>query len=193
MNRSVRIIGGLLRSRRISIPPRYAGRPTKDRVREALFDVIGDHRVKRSVFLDLFAGTGANGIEALSRGASKVYLVDMDGTSVRMCISAIKKFNIERQVEVKRMDVRRFISRALSEKTTFDIIFADPPYELSFKDLNVLFEGCEKILSDFGILVVEVASDIEYPDRILGLRRTKTKTYGRTKLCFYEGAVSGDV
>ena len=190
--RSVRIVGGSLGGRRIDISPRYAGRPTKNVVREALFDMIGD-RINRSLFLDLFAGTGANGIEAVSRGALKSYLIDMDITSIKMCISSTSKFNIQHKVEIKRMDARRFISKAVSDNMTFDVIFADPPYALSYDDLREMFEGCEHLMSDLGILVVEVECQIEYPDRILGLRRTKVKTYGRTKLCFYEGVVSGNV
>lgn len=191
-NRSIRIVGGSLRGRSIDISAKYSGRPTKNIVREALFDILGD-RVKYSIFLDLFSGTGANGIEAISRGAQRSYLVDMDNEAIKMSVSYSKKFSIQEAVEIKRMDSRRFVTKAVSENMSFDIIFADPPYALANDDLREMFEGCAKLIGEFGILAVEVECNIEYPDRILGLRRVKEKTYGRTKLCIYEGSVSGNV
>jgi len=189
---SVRIISGTFKGRRIQIFPDFTGRPTKDIVREALFDIIGPD-IKGKIFLDLFAGTGANGIEAISRGAKKVWLVDMSLPSIKSCSMAVKAFNIEHLVEVKRMEAGRFLNRANRDGLKFDIIFADAPYAMKFSEFLSIIENGIDCLTEFGFLVVEVACDMEYPDSILSLRRTKTKKYGRTKLCFYESVVPGDV
>lgn len=189
---TIRIIGGIHRGRRIKINTDFTGRPTKDLVREALFDIIGPD-IKGKNFLDLFAGTGANGIEAISRGAKKSWLIDMSMASIRVCMQAVKILGVERQVEIKRSEAGRFLSKANRDGLKFDIIFSDAPYAMKFEEFEEIIKNGIPCLTEFGYLVVEVEADSEYPENILNLRRTKVKRYGRTKLCFYESVVSGNI
>ena len=120
----MRVVAGELRGRRLATPPKGAGvRPTADRVREALFSILGD--VSGARVLDLFAGTGALAIEALSRGAAEATLVDTDTGIVARNVAEL---GLEPRARVVRGDARGFMRR---ERGTFDLVFCDPPYRLA--------------------------------------------------------------
>jgi 16S rRNA (guanine966-N2)-methyltransferase len=124
----MRVIAGTWGGRRLQAPPGDATRPTSDRVREALFSVLGD-RVPGARVLDLFAGSGALGIEALSRGAAAVTFVD----SAPAAVKAVKA-NLEAlgaTAEVRRQDARRFLGSASGAGRHYDLVLLDPPYRLA--------------------------------------------------------------
>jgi 16S rRNA (guanine966-N2)-methyltransferase len=121
---SVRVIGGVYGGRPLVAPRGSATRPTSDRVREAVFSILGD--VKGARVLDLFAGSGALGIEALSRGAAEVTLVDSGGAAVDAIRRNLGALEIE--AEVVRQPVVRFLERARRAARQYDLVFLDPPY-----------------------------------------------------------------
>jgi 16S rRNA (guanine966-N2)-methyltransferase len=121
----VRIIGGAWRGRRIAFPDLPDLRPTPDRVRETLFNWL-QHEVAGARCLDLFAGSGALGLEALSRGAKELILVEDDPTAARNLTEQIQRFEAVRQASVVEMDAYKYLLRPAEP---FDIIFVDPPFK----------------------------------------------------------------
>ncbi len=188
----LRIVGGTLRGRVMMLPPEFQGRPTKDMVREAFFDIIGDF-VIRANFLDLCCGSGATGIEAISRGARHSWLVDRDFVACKVAREAVKTFKVDESVTVEKMDAGSFVSQASANKLFFDIIFCDPPYEITPEKLSKNLEQMPSILAPEGILIIEHDEETEYPEGLFGLSRFKEKKYGGTKLTFYSRPVPGDL
>ena len=148
----MRVVAGELGGRRLQSPPRRSAavRPTADRVREALFSILGN--VEGAHALDLYCGTGALGIEALSRGASSAILVD---THTAVARRNATELSLGDRCEVVRSDARAFLRR---EQREFDLIFCDPPYRLADRlegDLDTLMP---KRLAPGGRLIVEGAA-----------------------------------
>src|SRR5271166_4302262 len=123
----MRVIAGQLGGRRLKAPRGRSTRPTSDRVREALFAMLTDVRGAR--VLDLFAGSGALGIEALSRGAAEVVFVERDGRAVRALQSNLTALGIEPiDTEVRHAEALRALDSARTHEETYDLVFIDPPY-----------------------------------------------------------------
>lgn len=187
----MRIIGGLAKGRKLSAPADdKTTRPTTDRAKEALFSIIGPGIVNSS-FLDLFAGTGAIGCEALSRGALHVCFIENNRSALKL----IKK-NIalvpgsEPKTSVISFDLRRglpIIRTAGKESVRrFDYIFADPPYGtgISEKILQTLEDSA--ILSDQVSVIVEEQKGVELPVEMGNLRRVDKRSYGDSVFHFYK-------
>ena len=153
----VRIIGGAWRSRIVRFPGRPGLRPTPDRVRETVFNWLGQDLTGKSV-LDLYAGSGALGFEAASRGAKRVVLVEHDAASVRALQANCSALDA-RQVEVVRADALEFIGRAGSE---YDVIFLDPPF--SQAPWAALLERLPDRLVRDGRVYCESGAPIAVPD-----------------------------
>ena len=150
----LRITGGELGGRRIRAPRRRGGgvRPTTERVREALFSILGD--VSGMRVLDLFAGTGALAIEALSRGADEATLVDRDA---RLAQRNIEQLGLAERAAVSRSDAVRFLRRA--EPGSFDLVLCDPPYGLDDRASRKLEPLIRRCLAERGRAVVESAPE----------------------------------
>lgn len=190
----MRIISGSARGRRLVAPPAKdnAIRPTADRAREALFSILGQ-RVQNSAVLDLFAGTGALGLEAFSRGASRVVFVDKGHTSLTVLkknVSIFPDIHLQnREIIIIKDDLQRpsFIKK-FPENTgsQFDLILADPPYGKNLS-LPVLQYICDQnLLKDDGLLVIEERHNIVLPETLSYLELTNRRTYGETGFSFYE-------
>jgi 16S rRNA (guanine966-N2)-methyltransferase len=163
----VRVIAGELGGRRLAAPKGHEVRPTSDRAREALFSILGD--VSGSEVLDLFCGTGALGIEALSRGASRAVLVD---TETAPALANVEALAVRERTEVVRRDAASYLE---TTESTFDLILCDPPYRLAAPLAPTLEQLVPKRLRDHGRLVVEspARSPIQLPfelatDRVYG-------------------------
>jgi 16S rRNA (guanine966-N2)-methyltransferase len=123
----MRVIAGRLGGRRLKAPKGTATRPTSDRVREALFSMLGD--IEGTSVLDLFAGTGALGIEALSRGARRAAFVERDASVARILSANLEALEISQEAaEVRRTDALAALRSAQGSKETYDLVFIDPPY-----------------------------------------------------------------
>jgi len=175
----LRIVAGELGGRRLATPPgrSAAVRPTSDRVREAVFSILGDFAGAR--VLDLFCGTGALGIEALSRGAASATLVD---THTSLARRNVAELDIDDRCDVVRSDARSFLRRG---RGRFDLVFCDPPYRLADRleaDLDTLI--C-KVLAPGARLMVEGAA--RRPPR-LSLPVVTERRYGDTVVTIYEAA-----
>lgn len=126
----MRIITGTLKGRKISIPADAQIRPTADRTKESIFNIIEVRKhLQDSFILDLFAGSGNLGFEALSRGAGKVMFVDSAAEAVNSITKTAKAFGVESKIQVICLDAMRYLQ---GTGVPFDIVFADPPYDFEF-------------------------------------------------------------
>ena len=180
----MRIIAGRYRSRRLKVGPPPGTRPTSDRLRETLFNILG-RRVIESRFLDAYAGVGAVGIEAFSRGASTVSFVDSSAKACAAIRRNLEAFDMEDEFPVLQMDLARALKQAVT--APFDIAFLDPPYDsgsLYRRDLELF--GAGSVLDSEGILVIEHARSMELPAGQGCLRLLRTHLQGDSALTFYE-------
>jgi len=180
----MRIIAGKFRSRKIKRPLAGHIRPTKDRVREAVFSMIALYMEDREV-LDLFAGSGAFAFEALSRGARRAHMVDSSPQSVRIMLENARDLGVEEYVRVEKNDVFRSLTRLAGRARRFDMIFADPPYGRGYgrKTLNMVSRY--DILKPAGGLIIEHNAAECLPGRLGGVTLYKQKTYGDTIVSFF--------
>jgi 16S rRNA (guanine(966)-N(2))-methyltransferase RsmD len=160
-------------------------RPTQGKVKEALFDIIRE-RISDSVFLDLYAGTGAVGIEALLQGASDTIFVEASKRNSQKIIRRIEKFGFSDRADIVAKKVLSFIEWAQLNGLTFDIIFLDPPYNTD-EITHVLsaIDGAD-ILKEKGTVIAEHFKKTRLPAVLNRLRMVKDYKYGDTVLSFYE-------
>jgi 16S rRNA (guanine966-N2)-methyltransferase len=170
----MRVIAGRYRGRRLQSPRGAATRPTSDRVREALFSVLGD-RVLGARVLDLYAGSGALGIEALSRGAAEATFVDSAPAALRAVRANLDALGAT--AEVRRADARRFLGGAPSAARQYDLVFLDPPYRLAGRLGSELTAALPAVLAPGAAVVAE--SDRRAPLE-LGLPILDERRYGDT-------------
>ncbi len=180
---SVRVIAGTAKGHKLQVPRGIAVRPTPDRAKEGLFNVLGD-RVVDSKFLDLYAGSGAVGIEALSRGAAAVEFVEVRAHVARMIERNLMKTGLAERGRVVVAAAEEAIRRLADESRRFDIIFADPPYK-SQKALEILqVLGRKEVLTEDGLLVWEYASCSGFPRGVGKLACFRELRYGDTSFAF---------
>lgn len=181
----MRIIAGKYRRRVIKSPPSLRTRPTSDRLRETLFNVLAPRIFDETRFLDLCSGTGAIGIEALSRDAAFAVFVDKSRKSCALIEENLDLLNVpEEETDVVQADAAEYLKKTTE---SFDIIFFDPPYQNDYRDVLELI-GIERatLLNEDGLLVVEHDKKNDLPDLIGNLRRWRIITQGGSCLSFYE-------
>lgn len=183
----MRVISGLYRGRVLKSPPDNRTRPTSDRLRETLFNILVPRINDDTRFLDLCAGTGAIGIEALSRGAAFVTFVDRSKKSCALIEENLDKLDIpESSTDILALDAENFTGR--EQATGWDIAFFDPPYDADYSIVMHEFGFNKTLLNDEGVLVVEHHSKKQMPDEVGKLRRWRILKQGETSLSFYEHA-----
>jgi 16S rRNA (guanine966-N2)-methyltransferase len=174
----VRVVGGSFRGRTLVAPKGSATRPTSDRVREAVFSILGTVGGER--VLDLFAGSGALAIEALSRGAAEATLVDSSAAAVEAIRRNLAAVGVE--ASVHRQRAQRFLERARSDGRQYDLVFVDPPYRRANLLVKELSAALEPVLSASARVVAE--SDRREPLE-LDLALEDQRRYGDTLIFFY--------
>jgi 16S rRNA (guanine966-N2)-methyltransferase len=183
----MRVIAGIYRGRVLKSPPDHRTRPTSDRLRETLFNVLAPKINGETRFLDLCAGTGAIGIEALSRGASFVTFVDRSKKACALIEENLDKLDIpESETEILNTDAENFTGREHTHR--WDIAFFDPPYDAPYALVLHDFGSKADLLNDEGLLVVEHHTKTPIPDETGRLRRWRLLKQGETSLSFYENA-----
>jgi 16S rRNA (guanine966-N2)-methyltransferase len=183
----MRIIAGKYRGRKLKSPPSLKTRPTSDRLRETLFNILAP-RMQGARFLDLCAGSGAVGIEALSRGAAHVTLVDRSRKMYALIETNLKILSADDdEVEVVSKEASGFLRKhAKGEGGPFDIVFFDPPYEADYEDvLNDLGENPEQFLATESVVIVEHSRKKIPNDEFGGLKRYRLVKQGDSCLSFY--------
>lgn len=175
----IRIIGGALRGRRLETPSWEGLRPTSDRLRETLFNILTP-RIGAARVLDGYAGTGAVGIEALSRGAAHVTFVEQDPRAAALIARNLARCGVaDRHVIIRA----RLAASAAGLGDPFDIVFLDPPYGAA-QLAGGLEEGAP-LVAPGGLLVIEHAKRDAAPEITSGLRRSRELTQGDSALAFY--------
>lgn len=187
----MRITGGTARGRKIigPKPTDYAIRPTSDRVREAIFNILST-TVSGKTVLDLFAGTGAFGLEALSRGAESVVFVDRYRTALELVVRNVNNCFKDAATRAFQLDLANnsSISRLqkyLPEKHVFNIVFLDPPYEKIPAAKLLKMMDLAEILADEAVVIVEERQNRKLPAIINRLKVIDKRRYGKTGLWFY--------
>lgn len=180
----VRIVAGAARGRRLVVPKGRQVRPTPDRVREALFSILGE-RCQDARVADVCSGTGALGLEALSRGASEVVFIEGDRAVAATLSENITRVGLEgTRVEVK--DVFVALRLLGLEGETFDVILVDPPYAANLFTPILKAISKNHLLDPKGLAVVEHPSDIEVDVEAGSIRLADRRQYGNVALGFYE-------
>jgi 16S rRNA (guanine(966)-N(2))-methyltransferase RsmD len=177
----VRIIAGTLKGRRLDAPDWPGLRPTSDKLRETLFNVIAP-RIEGARMLDGYAGTGAVGIEALSRGAAHVTFIERDPRAVRLIAANLARCGVDDRHAIIREEFARAGHRAGG--ADFDIIFLDPPYGAA--ELRAALEAAAPLAAPHTLLVVEHAKRDAAPDAVDRLARTRELVSGDSALAFYK-------
>ncbi len=182
----MRIIAGQFKSRRLKGAPPSGIRPTSDKLRETVFNILGS-RVGGSRFLDGFAGVGAIGIEALSRGAADVYFVDQSRKACRMIRENLESLDVKEGYRILEMDLGRALDVCSRAGAKFDIVFLDPPYDQkNLYDSSLSLISAKGLLAPGGIAVLEHSKRLDLPDRAARLKKTRSLVQGDAALAFYE-------
>lgn len=183
----MRVIAGIYRGRVLKSPADHRTRPTSDRLRETLFNILAPRIEDDTRFLDLCAGSGAVGIEALSRGAAYATFVDRSKRACALIEENLDKLDIpETQTDVVNTDVENFTGRRHEEG--WDIAFFDPPYDADYSLVLHDFGSKPDLLKDGGVLIVEHRTKSPMPDEAGSIRRWRMLKQGETSLSFYENA-----
>lgn len=185
----MRVIAGTYRSRILKSLKGLALRPTSDRLRETLFNVLGSG-VAGSRFVDLFAGTGAIGIEALSRGAAEVVFIENHAPAATLIRRNLDSLGVRSGVTILAVDALRGLAMLVSRKTGtepgFDYVFLDPPYTAAADYSRVLrYLGSANILAPGGIVIAEHRRNFALPEELGALRRVRVLRQGDAALSFY--------
>jgi 16S rRNA (guanine(966)-N(2))-methyltransferase RsmD len=186
----MRIIAGTFRSRHLKATPPPGIRPTSDKLRETLFNVLGP-RITGARFLDAFAGMGGVGIEAISRGASFVCFVDQSRKATNIIRENLRTLNVTGGFRILEMELGQSLDLLARDGESFDVAFLDPPYErqaLYAESLAALGSGT--LLNDGGVLVIEHSKRVELPETQGSLVRYRVLTQGDSTLSFYRSGVA---
>lgn len=183
----MRITGGFLKGRKLKSPPGSSKeiRPLRTRIRKALFDTLTDDLTGWKV-LDLFAGTGALGIEAISRGADFVLFVEVSPLAIKLIKDNIQNLGITEKTKILKTSLPEGLKIIKTRYPGFfDLVFVTPPYKKGLA--KKCLEGFPwEVLKEKAVLVVEEHSEVPLPEELRRAKLVKKKTYGETTLHFYE-------
>ena len=185
-----RIIGGIAGSRKL-VSPAKTTRPTSDRIRESLFSKLeARDLLESSHVLDLYAGTGALALEAVSRGASVAWMVERDGKAAAVCVAnarLVQKALQDEELEAETKVVNKSVAAMLAGEasTRFDIVFIDPPYEVTNEEVTANLAALESHLNADAVVIVERSSRSGVVSAPKYLTLDEEKSYGDTVLYFY--------
>lgn len=181
----MRVIAGMAKRTQLKTIEGMDTRPTTDRIKETLFNMISEYLADSS-FLDLFSGSGAIGIEALSRGASNALFVEQSKLATNCIRDNLKRTKLDDRAKVCEMDVFSALKK-LENTHTFDYVFMDPPYNQLLEKKVLEYLSTSNLLSDDALIIVEASleTDFSYANH-LGFRIIKTKEYKTNKHIFLE-------
>lgn len=181
----MRVIAGIRKGHKLTAPKGNSTRPTEDRVKESMFNIISP--IKREAFvLDLFAGSGSIGIEFLSRGAKKVFFVDKNPESILTIKKNLEHTKLIDKAIIIKNDSRDTVKRIKPGDPWFDYIYIDPPYaeENLFHKIIQLIAECG-ILAPDGVVIVEHDKLIQLKEEYIDLKTFDTRNYGRKDITYY--------
>jgi 16S rRNA (guanine966-N2)-methyltransferase len=194
---AMRVIAGKYRSRPLRSLRGMSVRPTSDRLRETLFNVLtagNPDALAGTVWLDLFAGTGAVGIEALSRGAKQVHFIENSATAMETIGQNLQSLGITDGFHLFQQEARRALSRLEQQRVTADIVFLDPPYRMKNAYTEVLRALAQtSVIWAMSVVIAEHERQFDPGEEFGSLRRFRRLVQGSAALSFYRFAGTGDV
>ena len=187
----MRIIAGNARGRKILSPVGMGTRPTLDRIKESIFNII-QNRTRNAVVVDMFSGTGSLGLEAASRGASMCYLIDMGDTTFEMLQKNVDNLKFNEKCKCLKGDTYKYMEQFANEGIVFDIIFIDPPYAKDMIPPAIEIIASNNLLSKDGIIVCKIDSSEEIYKGNSIIHLSDSRKYGNTTVLFYEFGVANN-
>lgn len=181
----MRIISGIAKGTKLYTLTGLSTRPTLDRVKESLFSIL-QNKLIDAIVLDLFSGSGALGLESLSRGAKKAILCDNNPEAIRIIKRNVQKCHFEDLVEIKKQDYKKSLEE-IKEKV--DIIFIDPPYDknIAIDSINIIVN--KKIIKEDSIIILETDDEVRELEQLKDIKNINIqdlRNYGRVKLIFLD-------
>lgn len=180
----MRIIGGLAKGRKILSPEGMGTRPTLDRIKESIFNII-QHRVPDSIAVDVFSGTGSLGLEAASRGAKQCYLVDKGATTFSYLKQNVENLNFNDICKCFNLDAYSALNHFADKGIVFDLIFIDPPYLKDMIPPAVDIISNRNLLCEDGLIVTKIDSKEVIYEGNDNIKLIDFRKYGNTIVCFY--------
>lgn len=180
----MRIITGIAKGKKLRAPEGLGTRPTADRVKQSLFNMLSGKLIEATV-LDLFAGTGNLGLEAISQRASYCCFVEQDRKAYSILSQNIAELGFQKYSETHLGDALEYVARLGAKQKQFDLIFLDPPYGKSLIQIAITSILKHSLLSEDGIIISEYDIEDQIPERIGEIEMYRTVKYGRTKLSFW--------
>ena len=180
----MRVTAGTLKNRKIKSREGRETRPTLERIKEAIFSIIGD-KVVDAKFLDLYSGTGNIAIEALSRGAKRAVMIEQDKEALRIIIDNIDTLGLTNVSRAYKNDVSRAIEILGRKNEKFDIIFLDPPYKENISILTIEKVSENNILAEGGIIISEHSIYEKMPEKIGNFVKYDERNYNKKIVTFY--------
>ncbi|WP_204260265.1 16S rRNA (guanine(966)-N(2))-methyltransferase RsmD [Caloranaerobacter azorensis] len=181
----MRVITGTAKGHRLKVPKGLDVRPTTDRIKESLFNILGNN-LEGSVVLDLFAGSGSIGIEFLSRGAKECYFIDNSIISIKAIKENLIKTKLIDKSYVYKNTAEKAIKKLGIRGIRFDYIFMDPPYEKGLVIPTLESIAYQDLLKEEGIIIIEHESKLDLLNEIVSFVKVRENDYGNTKITFYE-------
>lgn len=187
----MRVVSGECKGRPLKAVPGVSTRPTTDKVKESIFNMIGPY-FEGGMALDLFAGSGGLGIEALSRGMERAIFIDREFKAVSTVKANLEACHYTDQAEVYKNDSERALKALIKRELVFDLILLDPPYKKQKLEslLSVISEN--KLLDENGIIVCEHGNDVSLPEQLGSLVRWKYEEYGMIRVSIYTYKQNGN-
>ncbi|MGL5649137.1 MAG: 16S rRNA (guanine(966)-N(2))-methyltransferase RsmD [Clostridium sp.] len=181
----MRIIAGKARGRKLLSPATYETRPTLDRVKEAMFSIVQGY-IPNALVIDVFAGTGSLGLEAASRGAKEVHLIDKSSQTYPILRKNVENLKFGDVCFTYNSDSYVVLKTLAKKNKKFDLMFIDPPYckEMIPEALKIVYEN--GLLKDDGIIVTKIDSMEDIYEGYENLKLVRSKRYGNTTVCFYK-------
>lgn len=180
----MRVVAGTRKGHPLLAVPGKDTRPTVDKVKESIFNMIGPY-FDGGVALDLYAGTGGLGIEALSRGMDCCIFVDSNGKAIQVIKENLKSTHLQEQAEVYRNDANRALSVLSKREIKFDLVLLDPPYARQTLESQIAIMDLHGLLSPRGMIVAEHDAKDVLADAIGNVKKVKEATYGITTITIY--------
>lgn len=185
----MRVISGIAKGRSLQPVPGKGTRPTSDKIKEAIFSMIGPYFQGGHV-LDLFAGTGALGIEALSRGMEKGIFIDMERNCMDIIRQNLQITGLSEKAEIYRNEASKAVKALAKRGLKFDLVFLDPPYKLIYMEELLLQMQSPDLFSKDAVIVLEHDASTQFSDQIDHLIKDKYVVYGDTAITIYRKATS---
>ncbi len=186
----MRVIAGITKGRKLFAPKVKDLRPTTDRVKETLFNILGDV-VKDASVLDLYAGIGSLGIEALSRGAHFIIFIENNKVVFNYLKRNLELTGFSDKAKTLPINVEKILKQFIRDKRAFDLIFIDPPYKIDFDKLIEILKDCSLILNPEGLVVLEHSKEF-YAHSVEGLICVKNRKFGNTCVSIYKIKSEGE-